>query len=85
MCYVDIIGSGDFSQPCLQCKSARALFFQFYVHINIDLFTHSFMHLCGGEKTGTLLFNSCGTLTTTRKHLYYTWKKIVVKNKQCLL
>ena len=38
LCYVDIIGSGDFFQSRLQCKRARAIFFsQFYVHINVKL------------------------------------------------
>ena len=29
---------------------------QFYVHINVELYIHAFIHLYGGEKTGMLKF-----------------------------
>ena len=35
--YDDIVGSGEFFQSRLKCRSARALFSsQFYVHINLE-------------------------------------------------
>ena len=34
-------------------------FYQFYVHRDLELFLHVFLHLYGGEKTGMLKFFSC--------------------------
>ena len=34
-------------------------FYEFYVHIDVGLFLHVFMHLRSGEKTGMLKFFSC--------------------------
>ena len=31
-------------------------FYQFYVHIDVEMFIHVFMRLCGGEKTGIHAF-----------------------------
>ena len=39
-----LIGMCRCSGCSVERKSAGAIFFQFYVHINVELFIHAFMH-----------------------------------------
>ena len=38
LCYVDIVGSGEFFQPRLQCKSAREIFLLLLCYGNVELY-----------------------------------------------
>ena len=38
LCYVDIVGSSEFFQPRLHCKSARAIFLLILCYGNVELY-----------------------------------------------
>ena len=51
--YVDKGGSGNFFSLPYNVNEHVQYFSQFFVHINVELFIHVFMHpcfFCGGEK-----------------------------------